>query len=67
MKLISLKSRLITADSELVTEIAKACKKVVVRPKEGDIFVITSKVVSVVEGQTVSIKNPRELDRLTRS
>lgn len=56
MKLIALKSRVITADSDLVMEMVEAVKKVGVTPQEGDIFVITSKVVSVVEQQTRHVK-----------
>lgn len=67
MELIALKSSVITADSDLFTALTTALKKAKKIPRNGDVVIVTSKVISVVEGRTVSVRNAQELTKIAKN
>jgi dihydrofolate synthase / folylpolyglutamate synthase len=62
MVIQGLKSKIITSGDDLISVVRASLKNR--RPKEGDILVITSKVVAVTQGRVKKIRNQADFDRL---
>lgn len=66
MQLIPLKTRLIEPNDDLLTIFTESLKKKRVKPQNGDIWVIASKVLAVSQGRIVSAKNKKEENQIAK-
>ncbi|MFA5829024.1 MAG: coenzyme F420-0:L-glutamate ligase [Candidatus Gracilibacteria bacterium] len=72
LEIEAVKSKIITPKDDLLEVIIKSLRKSKSKLNQGrlcngDILVISSKVVAVTQGQVVKINNPQEFDRLVAS